>query len=116
MSPIKQQQAIAESCGWTDIQDPHFMSALMKTPVGRVPGGDSLGGFTSIPDYLGSLEAINSAVASLPYDRQPVYIHKLTFTVMMKEEGVSDFERHLATAPQRAEAYLRTIDKWEEQP
>jgi hypothetical protein len=64
-----------------------------------------------IPNYTDDLNAINEAVIKLPHVKQPYYMDNLTM-VLMNDEGVSDFDRHTATAEQRAEALLRTIGLW----
>lgn len=62
------------------------------------------------PHYTEDRDIIIPVVEALPYEQQPYYIDALK-QVMMKFEGVSDFDIHNATAPDRCYAYLITIGK-----
>jgi hypothetical protein len=99
MTPEQQRIAIAESCGWkTGYRDPEAWHPL--------------------PDYLNDLNAMHEAEQVL----FPVKVHDLHGPDLVKEYGA--ILQHLccghpggairATASQRAEAFLRTIGKWEE--
>ena len=97
MKPEQQRIAIAEACGWLKVH------------------GHSVAG---IPDYLNDLNAMHDAEKVL----FPVEVDDLYGSDLVKEYG--DILQHLccgnpggimrATASQRAEAFLRTIGKWEE--
>ena len=91
MTPEAQRIAIAVACGWkTGYRDPEAWHPL--------------------PDYLNDLNAMHDAEKVLPagqWDRYAQWLRELT----------SSNRRFLiarATASQRAEAFLRTIGKWEE--
>jgi hypothetical protein len=95
MNPEKQQIAIAEACGWkTGYRDPEAWHPL--------------------PDYLNDLNAMYEAEKIIP---------RQLFHVDYWQKGYGRFQQILsgititpysATATQRAEAFLRTIGKWEE--
>jgi hypothetical protein len=87
MSPQAQRIAIAEACGWKD--------EIVKA-------------FHGLPDYLNDLNAMHEATHSLKKDQLRWYRNRLI-------ELTGTFEAIDATAPQRAEAFLRTIGKWEEE-
>jgi hypothetical protein len=87
MSPRSQRIAIAEACGWKD--------EIVKA-------------FHGLPDYLNDLNAMHEATQSLKKDQLRWYRNRLI-------ELTGTFEAIDATAPQRAEAFLRTIGKWEEE-
>lgn len=131
MKPEEQNKAIAEACGasfWmVHVGSAPFLEVRWKDkPMGLSAGYAAasreiepwellktpLHGY--IPDYLSDLNAMVSALDALPYEKQAIYMHILCFKVMMKSEGVSDYEKHTATAAQRAEAFLRTLNIWTE--
>jgi len=93
MTPEAQRTAIAVACGWTDTQ-------IIDGKYGQ----------TDVPDYIHDLNAMHEAEKVLPagqWDRYAQWLRELT----------SSNRRFLiarATASQRAEAFLRTIDKWKE--
>ena len=108
MSPIEQRIAIAEACGWTNVQEPIMFSALMDTPAAHAPG-TSGPSFSTIPDYLNDLNAMREAEVMLAEDLMfNAYESALDRVVPMSQRWI------LATAAQRAEAFLRTIGKWVE--
>lgn len=82
----------------------------------RVRIGNSHEPRTPFPDYLNDLNAMHEAVRSLPYKKQPVYMKNLFYVLIEQngEAGVSDFDKHLASASVCAEAFLKTIGKWED--
>ena len=98
MTPEKQRAAIAEACG---IVTHDQWGPLYRTPQGLV---------RVCPDFLNDLNAMHEAEKVLPagqWDRYAQWLRELT----------SSNRRFLiarATASQRAEAFLRTIDKWKE--
>lgn len=115
MNPEQQRIAIAEACGWTAREDiENFWRAV-----------DASGNMThelwmsernvwsaGIPDFLHDLNAMHEAekVLRIPSgnasdstaaDKMHKYVELLGYAID-------------ATATQRAEAFLRTIGKWEE--
>ena len=97
MTPEQQRIAIAESCGWTDTQ-------IIDGKYGQ----------TDVPNYLNDLNAMHEAEKIIP---------RQLFHVDYWQKGYGRFQQILsgititpysATASQRAEAFLRTIGKWEE--
>lgn len=120
MSPEKQRIAIAEACGWRDIYP------AISDYMGKVPGNDTL--LRNIPDYLYDLNAMHEAEKVLSivndvdgyssrdrYSKELLNICGTWKPFEWGNECQADFYKVLhATAPQRAEAFLRTIRKWEE--
>jgi hypothetical protein len=90
VTPEQQRIAIAEACGWkTGYRDPEAWHPL--------------------PDYLNDLNAMHDAEKTLTYAQggeMTLWIQRMTCAGY----GPQLF----ATASQRAEAFLRTIGKWEE--
>ena len=104
MTPEQQRVAIAEACGWTTKHKGLWVERLQT--------------YAALPDYLNDLNAMHDAEKVL----FPVEVDDLYGSDLVKEYG--DILQHLccgnpggvmrATASQRAEAFLRTIGKWEE--
>lgn len=106
MTPEAQRIAIAKACGLTVISDGithHLTPCILGTgkfdPAGK--------GLTQVPDYLNDLNAMHEA-------------EKVLF--VRNDWSRCDYEQTLkamtsswcwhATAPQRAEAFLRTLNLW----
>ena len=93
MNPEQQRIAIAEACGWLKVH------------------GHSVAG---IPDYLNDLNAMHDAEDWIPHHLSHIdYWQKGygRFQTLLAELTITPYS---ATASQRAEAFLRTIGKWEE--
>jgi hypothetical protein len=117
MNTDKQRIAIAEACGWEDIKDTNhedvdiesrsiiYWSGLTGVPPEFIHYENRI----KIPDYLNDLNTMHEAEKSLDDVTQRGdywdYLSSLT------HEG---FEMCHATAAQRAEAFLRTVGKWED--
>ena len=97
MTPEQQQLAIAEACGRVQRADGFWF------PAGKYYGS------AGIPDYLNDLNAMHEAEKVLVRLQWVSYLRRLQ---TLCDESVS-WPIH-ATASQRAEAFLRTIGKWEE--
>lgn len=83
--------AIAEARGWTD------------TPI-----VDGKYGQADVPDYCNDLNAMHEAEKVLLSEYGMNYCTRLTYLI-----GKSVYASIHATARQRAEAFLRTLGKWE---
>lgn len=103
MNPEKQRIAIAEACGWkTTSNSPNW---TYYRPDGRGWNGD-------LPNYLSDLNAMHEAEKVLTDWIQ--YEIELTRIWHLNESGrLKNFLIH-ANAAQRAEAFLRTLNLWEE--
>jgi hypothetical protein len=110
MNPQKQRIAIAEACGWKVIND-----ALCHITPDK-DGLPQIAWIARLPDYLTDLNAMAEAIATLGYDKQQDWLNKLSYVLGFKSRNnwvLSDLVN--ATAAQRAEAFLKTIGKWEEE-
>lgn len=131
MKPEAQRIAIAEACGWTQIRsDYRFACGITHSPgdglVGISPINSSQG-LTNpetcswvVPDYLNSLDAMHEAVMALDG------ADRISFAAVLYDVAVprdDRFDDHFigwpqaelminATAAQRAEAFLRTLNLW----
>jgi len=105
---------VAEACGWTDCK--HIESlGLSKGKHVFVPGQYPTG-HSQLPNYCNDLNAMHKAEKVLVYKPESI----------IGRSTRSEYEKHIAaicgdfrwglsaTARQRAEAFLRTIGKWEE--
>ena len=120
MTPGQQRIAIAEACGWTNV-------APVVVRNVKHQGDDITVGISSdsgqVPDYIDDLNAMHKAEKVLwDTGKAMEFTNQIVGIVCSArgfrwDKGTSD--DHLmclshATAAQRAEAFLRTIDKWEE--
>ncbi len=109
----QQRIAIAEACGWIINDDGVTGISPINVKQGLTnPKICSL----KLPDYLNDLNAMHEAVKTLPQTIKPRYFACLCFVVRgaISLNGYSKATE--ATAAQRAEAFLRTIDKWTTNP
>lgn len=103
MKPESQRIAIAEACGWK-----RHPKGSWADPDGFFRTTNSMLNFKAgeLPDYLNDLNAMHEAVkfciTDMMWDR---YICNLRCACSSKWTE--------ATASQRAEAFLKTIGKWE---
>jgi hypothetical protein len=100
MNQEQQRIAIAEACAWTESPSGkwHHEGFMLPDPLNP-------------PDYLNDLNAMTEAVMSLPEEMQNNYLGYLAGICEVKM--VKDvFRMHNATAAQRAEAFLKTLNLW----
>jgi len=103
MKPEEQRIAIAEACGWTQCQ----WNGAYDTLKGVPPIRPSL--FQDIPDYLNDLNAMHEAEKTL---KNLDLYRKFIYLVVLEDLLNTSNEPAWATAAQRAEAFIRTIGKW----
>lgn len=109
MTPEAQRIAIAEACGWERWRP---LDDTKPITVWRNTKGTNIARFENLPDYLNDLNVMHEAEKVLTYEQLPFYVSTLKNPILMKEEGVSDFDCIHATAAQRAKAFLRTLGLW----
>lgn len=95
--------AIAEACGWTNVNSDHRS--------GKAPEADYVGG-EFIPDYCTDLNAMHEAERSLHEPLREMYVSKLLWEAADSPTYLWDIIT--AHSRSRAEAFLRTLGKWEE--
>lgn len=105
MNPEAQRIAIAEACGWRCTASFKEAFACWVRPDGMDHQTEWL------PDYLNDLNAMHGAEKVLTEEQWTDYYDNLLDTT--KPSFVLRDITH-ATAAQRAEAFLRTLGKWEE--
>jgi len=116
MKPEKQRIAIAEACGWKMHDHPDCL-AKKEGWVSRgwetwVMNPSGLLVFKhDIPKYLNDLNAMHQAEKVLQDDREAAFRGWLWLAHGQPELRCAIVH---ATAAQRAEAFLKTIGKWED--
>lgn len=107
MTPKQINIAISEKCGFTTIHPPE---AEKWRPL---RGVDKDGKLTIVPNYHGSLDAMNDAEKVLTRRQQSQYT---TYLKQLVQDTTVDttYDIVRATAPQRAEAFLRTLNLWKD--
>ena len=105
---------IAEACGWKLKGSPEHQNATDGWQFGHTfaikPSGE-VASHNSIPNYCGDLNAMHEAEKVLT-DEQCVFV-RMHLRERLESHAASRYIWH-ATARQRAEAFLRTLGKWEE--
>ena len=112
MNPEQQRIAIAEACGWRCTAEFKEAIACWIRPNGMSHQTELL------PNYINDLNAMHEAEKVLAHDQMIDYsrhVGKLVTSYLPASRAAwMDFRLINATAAQRAEAFLRTIGKWEE--
>lgn len=116
MNPEQQRIAIAEACGWTDIK-PHSWHPWEVKLWGRRKGIRNM-----IPDYLNDLNAMHEAETFIRNAQDQMryaseILIAMGFDDLMEASDLNvDYCWHVmgATAAQRAEAFLRTLNIWKQ--
>lgn len=104
MNPKQQRIAIATACGWTEHHMTHYPSIWKNPNTGQEVINDNY-----LPDYLNDLNAMHEAEKVL---RKPM---KSTDSDSIIADRMHDYAEALgycidATAAQRAEAFLKTLN------
>ena len=126
MDKNRQRIAIAEACGWKEcrftpaaqLSEKPFNVWTTSKLIGIHPFDDKHDGEKGLPDYPHSLQAMHEAEKTLSCTlfvkdtdgmRTEVNLYLTWLTRICGNSPIA-----FATAAQRAEAFLRTIGKWEE--
>jgi len=108
MDKNKQIIAIAEYCGWQQVMELHGYIKGIRPPTR---------GWITVPDYLNDLNAMHNAEKHLlnrEGDDWGIYCDNL-MDIIVSAAGYSAADLYChASAATRAEAFLKTIGKWEE--
>ena len=127
MNSDKQRIAIAEFCGWKEIGKSGIYQNVSKGVNGCMPNGEvhkkrikiKLPGANSflVPDYVNDLNAMHEAEKMLSNPQWQEYGYQLEHSMLGMPASLTLHDLATvahATAAQRAEAFLKTIGKWEE--
>lgn len=121
MNPDKQRIAIAEACGWRAARPIYPGAAGLWHIIG--PNGLASHVYDTeafawaaadIPDYLSDLNAMHEAEKVLTDEQSYGYGCWLGKNTVGRTTGEWQKAIFGATAAQRAEAFLRTLGKWED--
>jgi len=116
MKPEQQRIAIAEACGWKLVEDNPDYEPYWEDPKGNMIA--KVGFQNRLPDYLNDLNAMHEAEKVLTQDQMIDYSRHVgkfvTSHLPASRAAWMDYRLLNSTATQRAEAFLRTINKWEE--
>jgi hypothetical protein len=107
MAPEVQRIAIAKACGLTIVSDSitHHL-----TPYGKKTERDPEGCFLKeCPNYLNDLNAMHEAERMLTDIN---LYRKFLYLIVLEDPSNASNEPAWATAAQRAEAFLRTLNLW----
>jgi len=107
MTEEQQRIAIAETCEFINVR---MWGESCIASIGMNAEGKYWGSI-GIPDYLNDLNAMHEAEKTLSQKDKREYAYQLNGGYYTS--GLDDtFDIVHATAAQRAEAFLKTIDKW----
>jgi predicted ABC-type transport system involved in lysophospholipase L1 biosynthesis ATPase subunit len=106
VTPEQQRIAIAQACGWKR-QEPDSCFFDDPTESFQEYVGD-------LPDYCNDLNAMHQAETVMTDRQRTSYLDKLYEVCNPHSMLNDDWNLTCATAAQRAEAFLKTIGKWEE--
>lgn len=95
--------AIAEACGWTNINS--------AGKAGRAPNADYIG-YEFIPDYCNDLNAMHNAEGLLSESQWQDFVDHLVNDWSSLPDPWKEVCH--ATAKEKAKAYLKTLGKWKE--
>ena len=131
MKPEQQRIAIAEACGWRIAStkkyawvaiNPQNMECAWSSQAGVINEREAS---SYLPDYLNDLNAMHEAEKAFIGDASSAMTYAM-YLLRINGQSISTEHDDLncdhawiaahAKAAQRAEAFLRTIDKWEETP
>jgi hypothetical protein len=112
MNKELQRIRIAEACGWREIQNGDAWDTPIGIPVTMLKKDNwrNMEPFYELPQYLHDLNAMHEAEKVLTKPQQNKFILELDAI----DGGDGDyFDIAHASAAQRAEAFLRTLNLWE---
>jgi hypothetical protein len=101
MKREQQRIAIAEACGWRNLWETDYHEWRGDNPFGL---GDEV-----LPDYLNDLNAMHEAEKVL---KDLNLYRKFLYLVILEDPSNISNEPAWATAAQRAEAFLTTVELW----
>jgi hypothetical protein len=107
-----QRIKIAEACGYTHVRIIKAIEGPPDIGIGHHPTEPH-----SVPDYLNDLNAMHEAEKVLNEKEQRDYVFRLLLK-LVAGSVTNNLNDHFifiqATATQRAEAFLKTLNLWEE--
>lgn len=120
MNETDQRIAIAEACGWRLVK---LHNKFPNSVIGTMDNLGRHGRGALVPDYLNDLNACHEMEKVLTEEQRWKFGSHLSNLIFKGEMSTNDdfapnelgcFELSHATAAQRAEAFLRTLNLWKE--
>lgn len=108
MTPEAQRIAIAEACGWKKAEKPKNLGWGESAPPNQWYFVHHL------PNYHSDLNSMHEAEKVLTLDQRHIYWQHLQRISEKERMATAAWTTTTATAAQRAEAFLKTIERWEE--
>ena len=108
MKTHDQNKAIAEYLGYEVLVGEGFVRGTYEKNMYRIRGKTD---WMIMPDYTSDLNAIHEAEKTLK-DNRLFFRYHLALSDLQKFAGNSHLNTFHANAAERAEAFLKTIDKW----
>jgi hypothetical protein len=111
MSDDQINAVIAEVCGWTRIDQERNGKFAGRKPTEDGPGYCSF----YVPTYTHDLNAMHEAESTMTQAQWAYFVAKLA--ELTRQPGRCDIPAQIllqATARQRAEAFLKAVEKWED--
>ena len=110
MTAEQQRIEIALACDWTDVRYESNYFIGRSTPKSTLRGNNHKGNRREIPDYLNDLNACHEFEEKLIALGPPALdTYEIFLSAICARAGNRIFR---ATAAQRCEAFLKTLDKW----
>jgi hypothetical protein len=116
VTPDEINKAIAEVCGWIDIEPEMERFGIEDLPNGHFVGYNQKKFHSRVPNYASDLNAMHEARRRhITPGQRDVYLNWLA-RIVERERRMAPVGWLVvdATAPQHAEAFLRTVGKWVE--
>jgi hypothetical protein len=115
MNPEAQRIAIAEACGakWRRFASCAIIRLTFKDSDDSVEceKPSRVVFSNTVPDYTNSLDAMHEAEETLTDHQRMLMYHAIT-KILRRHK--SELPAWRSTAPQRAEAFLKTLGKWKD--
>ncbi len=112
MKAIEQRIAIARSCGM--VRDWDYILETYQQFRNRDDGGEAIFTLSKVPDYLNDLNAMHEAEKVLTIEQHWTFMESIREQIGFQKEFTWSLCH--ATAAQRAEALLKTLGLWIEEP
>ena len=113
MSPEKQRIAIATACGWTDIRRQNLYAGDRDLYGNKLIGAEKHR--NRLPDYPSDLNACHEMEKVLTEKGVNAWWSYVAFINRHNPRPFGTETAVHATAPQRCEAFLRTLELWEKE-
>lgn len=112
MTNEEQRIAIAKACGWHRCGPHPNTNSLVGFPKDVEPSMDD---WEVVPNYLNDLNAMHKVEKVLTFEQWSKYVdHLIDSSEAIEDIPIRGYESIHATAAQRAEAFLRTLNLWKD--